>query len=153
MPRDIDDEPRPKKRPRDDEDEPRPKKRRVEDDDEVPRAKKRPRDDDEVDDYDDAPPKKRKKVGGMAKLVPASNKPALFGYYCGIFSFIPVLCFILGPIAFILGVLGFLKAQKNPKVRGAGHAIAGIVCGLVTPPLWVILWYTVFEKLTQPTGG
>jgi hypothetical protein len=171
MPRD-DDEPRPKKRPRDDDDEiprakkrpaadaddePRPKKRRVVDDeDEKPRVKKRPRD--EVDDYDDAPPRKRKKSsskddGGLGTLVPYRNGPALAAYYCGVFSFIPVLCFLLGPIAFILGLIGVFKAKKNPKARGMGHAIAGIICGIVAPPLWVLLWYTVFEKLTQPNAG
>jgi hypothetical protein len=155
MPRDDDDEPRPKRRPRDDDEvAPRPKKRR--DDDDEPRVKKRPRDEDEADDYDDAPPQRRKKSGnkgeGIAKVIPYKNKLALMAYYIGVFSFIPVACFILGPIAFILGVFGLIKARNSPKAHGMGHAIFGIILGLASPPLWVILWYTVFESLTKPQG-
>src|SRR5262245_6907516 len=145
MPRDDDDdEPRPKKRPRDDDDdEPRPKKRR---EDEAPRTMKRPRDED-ADDYDDAPPLKRKKSSkkgeGLAKVIPYKNKLALTAYYCGVFSLIPVACFILGPIAFLLGIFGLIKARNSPKAHGTGHALAGIILGLLSPPLWVILWYTV----------
>jgi hypothetical protein len=163
MPRDDDEDPRPKRRPRDDDDdEPRPKKRR---DDEAPRTMKRPRDEDEAprtmkrprdeqeDDYDDAPSRRKKsgkKGEGLAKVIPYKNKLALMAYYIGVFSFIPVACFILGPIAFILGIFGLIKALKNPKARGLGHAWAGIILGLASPPLWVILWYTVFESVTNP---
>src|SRR5439155_16793769 len=99
----------------------RPKKRLRDDDDEAPRVKKRARhEDDDEDDYDDAPKKKKpgKKDGKFSKIVPYRNKPALAAYYCGVFSFIPVLCFLLGPIALILGIFGFLKAQKSPQAHG-----------------------------------
>ena len=78
------------------------------------------------------------------------NKVAMAAYYCGVFSFVPVASFFLGPIAFVLGLMGVFKARSNPEARGMGHAIAGIIMGLVTPPLRVILWYAVFRDLTQP---
>jgi hypothetical protein len=156
---DDDDEPRPKRRAREEEeDEPRPKSRRRDDDDDAPRPKSRRRDeDDEVDDYDDAPAPKgkkgSKKGGGFAKVVPYRNGAALGAYYCGVFGLIPVLGFVLGPIAFILGIIGLMKAKKNPKAHGTGHAIAGIILGIVDVPLWIILWYTVFKDLMNPPGG
>lgn len=160
MPKDDRDIPRSKKRSRDEDDDdrdaPPPKRSRVDDvEGNLPRAKKRPRDEDETDDYDDAPPRRKKsgkKGEGLSKVIPYKNKPALMAYYIGVFSFIPVACFILGPIAFILGVFGLIKARNNPKAHGMGHAIFGIILGLASPPLWVILWYTVFEKLTNPVG-
>jgi hypothetical protein len=85
--------------------------------------------------------------------VPYRNGAALAAYYCGVFGLIPVLGFILGPIAFLLGIIGFIKARKNPKAHGTGHAIAGIILGIVDIPLWIILWYTVLEDLTKPAGG
>jgi hypothetical protein len=127
------------KRPRDEDDEPRPKKR--------------PRDEDEADDYDDAPQRRKKsgkKGDGLAKVIPYKNKLALTAYYVGVFSFIPVACFILGPIALILGIFGLIKALKNPKAHGLAHAWLGIILGLASPPFWVILWYTVFESITNP---
>jgi hypothetical protein len=167
MARDDDDEPRPKRRPRDDDDddEPRPKKRRDDDaprtvkrprdEDEAPRTMKRPRDQDEADDYDDAPPRRKKsgkKGEGLSKVIPYKNKLALTAYYVGVFSLIPGACFILGPIAFFLGLFGLIKARNNPKAHGTGHAIAGILLGLLSSPLWVFLWYAVFEKITKPQG-
>ena len=127
-----------------------PKDNREDDDD---RPRRRRRDEDDLDDYDDAPPprreKHRKSSGGegFATIVPFRNGPALAAYYCGVFGLIPVLGFILGPIAFILGIIGLVKKKKNPQVHGTGHAIAGIVLGLIDPVLWIVLWYVVFNKL------
>lgn len=146
--------PRDERRDRDDDDRPR-RPRRRDDEDERPRKAPR-RDDDEPDDYDDMPagrPRKARKGGdGLARVVPYRNGAALAAYYCGVFGLIPVVGFILGPIAFILGIIGFVKARRDPKARGTGHAIAGIVLGLIDPPLWIVLWYTVFQKLTDPAA-
>jgi hypothetical protein len=115
---------------------------------------RRRRGDDPEDDYDDLPPERlrrpRRKGGdGMATLIPYRNGAALTAYYCGIFGLIPGLGFLLGPIAFILGIIGFAKARKNPQAHGTGHAVIGIILGLIDPVLWIVLWYLVFEKLTR----
>ena len=122
--------------------------------DEDDRPRRRRRDEEEPDDYDDAPPRRQKprKSGGgdgFATVVPFRNGPALAAYYCGVFGLIPVLGFVLGPIAFILGIIGLVKKKKNPQVHGTGHAIAGIVLGLIDPVLWIVLWYAVFENVTK----
>ncbi len=93
---------------------------RVRDDafDDAPRVRSR-REDDEGD-----------ATGG---LIPYKNAKALMSYYCGVFSLIPCLGAILGPIAVVLGFLGFSYANKHPKAAGKAHAIVGIVLGsLVT---------------------
>ena len=82
-------------------------------------------------------------------MIPYRNGAALAAYYCGVFGLIPGIGFILGPIAFILGIIGFVKARKNPQAHGTGHAIAGIILGLIDPVLWVVLWIYVFDKLTK----
>jgi hypothetical protein len=133
---------------------------RDDDDRDEPRrpARRRPRDE-EPDDDDDAPrerPRKeaRRRDGeGVEKLIPYRNGPALAAYYCGVFGLIPFLNVILSPIAFILGIIGFIKARKDPRARGAGHAITGIILGLISIPLWIVLWLFVFEKLTNPNPG
>lgn len=126
MPRnddDDDDRPRPKKRPapRDDDD-----------DDDRPRAKRPHRDE---DDYDDRPRSRSRRDEGDATggVIPYKNPTALMSYYCGVFSLIPGLGLILGPIALVLAFLGFRAKSKNPQVKGTGHAIVGMVLGgLVT---------------------
>ena len=55
----------------------------------------------------------------------------------------------LGPIAFILGIIGLIKARKNPQAHGTGHAIAGIVLGAIDPVLWIVLWFVVFRDATR----
>jgi uncharacterized protein YqgC (DUF456 family) len=117
------------------------------------RDRRRP--DDEFDDYDDPVPERRerpkKQTGdGFATVVPYRNGAALVAYYLGVFGLIPGVGFVLGPIALIFGIVGLIKARKNAKAHGTGHAIIGIILGLIDPFLWIVLWYTVFDKLTEP---
>lgn len=150
--------PRDDRHDRNDDDRPRKPRRRDDDADnreERPRKAARRRDDDEADDYDDMPaerPRKARKGDGLARVVPYKNGAALAAYYCGVFGLIPVIAPLLSPIAFILGIIGFIKARKDPKARGTGHALAGIVLGLLSIPVWVILWFTVFKPMTDPAG-
>ena len=113
---------------RDDEDD-----RPPEDDDEEeerPRRRRRVRaryEDDEDDDYgedraDDA----------VSTLIPYKNPKALAAYYCGVFSLIPCAGNVLGPAAFVLGILGLRYKKRDPTAKGTGHAIAGIVLGSLT---------------------
>jgi hypothetical protein len=65
-------------------------------------------------------------------VIPYRNPLALASYYCGVFSLIPCLALILGPTALVLGILGYRKRATDPRLHGAGHAIAGIILGLLT---------------------
>lgn len=62
-------------------------------------------------------------------IIPYKNPPALMAYYCGVFSLIPCVGLILGPIAVVLGVLGLKKRTRSPAVRGQVHAWIGIILG------------------------
>jgi uncharacterized protein YqgC (DUF456 family) len=65
-------------------------------------------------------------------LIPYNNKKALFAYYCGIFSLIPVLALVLGPAALILGIMGHSYVKAHPEAKGTAHAWIGIVMGGLT---------------------
>jgi len=111
---------------------------RPEDDelDERPKSRRR-RDDDEDDEDDDRPQRRRPRDedegDGTGGLIPLKNPKALAAYYCGVFSLIPVVGCVLGPVAVILGILGFMHVSKYPKARGTGHAVTGIILGIVGP--------------------
>ena len=72
----------------------------------------------------------------VSTLIPYKNGRALLAYYLGVFSFIPCVGMLLGPAAFVLGILGLRFAKANPTAKGAGHAIAGIVMGALTSLLY-----------------
>ena len=89
-------------------------------------------------------PLRRKKSSGEGDatggVIPYKNVPALAGYYCAVFSLIPCFGLVLGPAAFILGILGLRAASQNPAVKGQVHAWIGIVlgglCGLAN---WAVI--------------
>jgi hypothetical protein len=93
---------------------------------------------------------------GVETFIPYRNPQGLIAYYLGVFALIPCVgllvgpadyltwwcpnlrrllaCagLLLGPAALILGILGYRYSQRHPTARGGGHAIAGIVLGLLT---------------------
>ena len=73
---------------------------------------------------DEAP--KGDATGGV---IPYKNGKALAGYYCAVFSLIPVLGFLLGPAGFILGILGWKTYKREPHRLGHVHAWIGILLG------------------------
>lgn len=68
----------------------------------------------------------------MKSVIPTGNKPALIGYYCGVFSLIPVIGIPLGVGAVVLGLMGLRKVRAEPAARGTAHAWVAIVLGLVS---------------------
>lgn len=65
-------------------------------------------------------------------LIPYRNGAALAGYYCGVFSLIPFVGAVLGPIAFVLGIVGLRAVRREPRVRGTAHATVALVLGGLT---------------------
>lgn len=88
-----------------------------------PRPRPRPQDEDEGD------PDRFRQKDAVESLIPYKNPQGLMAYYAGVFALIPCVGLILGPAAFILGILGVRYANKYPTAGGKGHAIAGIVLG------------------------
>jgi hypothetical protein len=88
------------------------------------------------DDFDERPRPRRlervdeEETGDMTGgIIPYKNGLALASYYCGVFSLIPILGMVLGPIALVLGFLGFRYAGRHRKAGGTAHAIVGIILG------------------------
>jgi hypothetical protein len=77
-------------------------------------------------------------VDAAEVLIPYRNGKALAAYYLGVFGLIPCVGNILGPLALIFGILGLRYSKANPRARGAGHAIAGIVFGIIEIGLYYI---------------
>ncbi|HVK18076.1 MAG TPA: DUF4190 domain-containing protein [Fimbriiglobus sp.] len=102
-------------------------------DDDYERPRRR-RDEEEYYEEDDRPRRRRPRDEGDATggLIPYKNGKALAAYYTGVFSLIPCLGAILGPIAVVLGIMGLNYAKKHPKASGKAHAIVGIVLGGLT---------------------
>lgn len=65
----------------------------------------------------------------LAGLIPYKNSCALVGYYLGVFSLIPCVGLLLGPIAVILGVLGLRAVREHPDRKGTIHAWTAIILG------------------------
>jgi hypothetical protein len=76
--------------------------------------------------------------GALDALVPARNAPALVAYYCGVFSIIPGLGLVLGPVAIVAGIFGIRRASRHPEVRGAAHAWSGVVMGVLFPIVGIV---------------
>jgi DNA-directed RNA polymerase subunit M/transcription elongation factor TFIIS len=117
-----------------------------EEDEERPRRRRRRREDDEDDD-------RRRRIAdrddGTGGLIPYKNPRALIAYYCGVFSIIPVLGLILGPIALVLGIMGLRYVKRHPTARGTGHAIVGLICGiLATLGNWGFVLLIVFAAIS-----
>ena len=67
--------------------------------------------------------------GGVGRLIPYKNGPALAAYYCGVFGLIPCLGLPLALAAVILGFMGRARAAEHPETHGTTHAWVGIVLG------------------------
>ncbi len=87
---------------------------------------------------------------GTGGVIPFKNPNALASYYIGLFSLLPILSYVMGPAAIVLGVKGLKYAKQYPIVKGQAHAWVGIVCGA----LWTVVYYgftliMVLAMLTQ----
>ena len=108
---------------------------RARDDDFEDDRPRRRADEEDYDEEDDRPRRRRRReeegdaTGG---LIPYKNGKALAAYYTGVFSLIPCLGAILGPIAVVLGIMGLKYAKQHPKASGQAHAVVGIVLGGLT---------------------
>jgi hypothetical protein len=103
-----------------------------------------PRDDDREDySFADRPRRRRREEPDersrrdepdepISTLIPYKNPKALAAYYLGVFSLIPCVGLILGPLALVFGILGLNHVKDHPAAKGTGHAIAGIVLGSLT---------------------
>jgi hypothetical protein len=93
--------------------------------------RRRPRDD-EDEEEDDIARRVRRESDATGGLIPYKNPRALIGYYMGVFSLIPCLGLVLGPVAIVLGILGLKFVKKHETAGGTAHAIVALVLGSLT---------------------
>ena len=65
----------------------------------------------------------------LGALIPTRNQPALIGYYLAVFSAIPVVGWLFGIPAVVLGWKGVRIARQNPAARGGAHAWFAVLAG------------------------
>jgi hypothetical protein len=115
----------------------------------VRRARPQPPPEEDEEDYDD--PNRFRKKDAVETLIPYKNPMGLMAYYCGVFALIPCVGLVLGPAAFILGIMGVRYANQYPTAGGKGHAIAGIVLGtlVVLGHLAVVVFFAVMAAMSK----
>ncbi len=111
------------------------------------RPRPRPRPEDEYEDEEG--PERFRRKDAVETLIPYKNPTSLMAYYTGVFGLIPCLGLLLGPVAFILGIIGIVYSGKYPTAGGKGHSIAGIVLGIVDL-LMQVVYVVLFLVLTKP---
>ena len=67
----------------------------------------------------------------LGSFVPWKNPLAVYSYGVGLAALTPVLGLVLGPIAVLLGLIGFIHRRLRPKVHGTNFAVAGMLLGTV----------------------
>ena len=92
-------------------------------------------------DLSELPPKPPHAIAGM---IPYRNKPALIGYYCGVFSLIPGLGLLLALPSVVLGMVGLVQGIRHTENRGKVHAIIAIVLGLLGSYNYVGLYLLMY---------
>ena len=82
-----------------------------------------------------------KQSGGALGVLIPKNTAALLSYYFGVFS---ILIFFLGLPAIVCGIIGLCHAGEK---GGVGHAITGIILGLIGPfILPALFWWFFFNS-------
>lgn len=84
------------------------------------------------------------KEGTGSGIIPTKNPMALMAYYFGIFSVIPCAGLLLGPIAFITGIIGLKNYKAEPRIKGKAHAWTGIILGLLTSIFNILMFILPF---------
>jgi len=83
----------------------------------------------------------------VGSFLPYRNRPALWGYYAGVFSMVPGPGIILGPVAVILGMKGLALHRDGPDRKGRAHAITAIALGIPGTLLSVATGVAVYRYL------
>lgn len=65
------------------------------------------------------------------KMMPSENPAALWGYYLGICSMLPICGMLIVPFALTYSIRGKKVFEANPSVYGKTHATVGLVTGLI----------------------
>ncbi len=67
----------------------------------------------------------------FVEVTPWTNAVAVYGYRCAVYGIIPIVGLVLGPLAFIGGLIGRYRYFADPSVEGRSQARAAIVLGAI----------------------
>ena len=88
--------------------------------------------------------------GAMDHIMPTRNVPALLSWYLGVFGLIPVLGIPMALAAIVTGILGLRAARRRDVKVGKGHAIAGLILGIL---MGVLLPVGIFVAFALSNAG
>jgi hypothetical protein len=74
----------------------------------------------------------------QSALLPTGNKPALIGYYMGFVGFLPFIGLPFAIAAIVLGIKGLQQHKVTPVPGGKGHALTGLILGIVEVTFFVL---------------
>lgn len=95
-----------------------------------------------------APPSMTPAPVAMAPAATKSNQTAVWAMVTGILSLIPC-CWgipIIAVVSIVLGCIALSQIKKNPQQTGSGFAIAGLIMGILSLVVAVIIWLVVFSN-------
>ena len=75
----------------------------------------------------------------LQTLIPTKNKPALIGYYFGIFGLLPFIGLPLAIVAIVLGKKGLNQYNAKPTPGAKVHAMIALVLGIIE-----VTFFTLF---------
>jgi hypothetical protein len=91
----------------------------------------------------DAPPEPPPPDPGMGLILPIGLSGwAIAAGYVGLFSLIP----FVAPIGLIVSIVAIRDLKKNPKLRGWGRAIFGLVVSAVMTIVLAIIVYAMIRE-------
>lgn len=76
---------------------------------------------------------------GTGGIIPFKNPKALWAYYLGILSGLPIIGLPIGIAAFVLGIQGLKARRANPVIKGSIHAGIGVGCGCFFTIFWTVM--------------
>ena len=95
-------------------------------------------------------PRRRLEDDPFARIaLPIGRSPwAIAAGYLGLFSFI----FFPAPISFVVSLIAIRDIRRNPKRRGMGRAIFGLVMGILGTILLVPILIAIFSNAGSRPG-
>ena len=77
------------------------------------------------------------------KPVEKPNLLILLSYYCGVFSLLPLVGVVFGPLAVLLSLLGIRRLRKNNEKSGLWLSRIGMLMGILAFGINLYIIYSV----------
>jgi len=78
--------------------------------------------------------------GGLSMVLPHKNPYSLWAYYCGVFSYMPLIGIPLAIVAIATGVMGIYRFKTVDEAKGILHSAGGLLLGFFALLLQIVLF-------------